>query len=506
MLKDIRRSVNTFSIKLLMILLVLSFVLFYGYETTSSCSPGSVAKVRGTLISQSEFTSRLRVQMENYRRVINRDLDESLFGFFRQSILEGLVNNTLLFHEAQQLGIEVGDAILRRTLEENFSNPETKQFDLQFYKNYVMRYLRSSPKQYEEQLRADLTASKLRSFLERSVKVSSSELEASVVHKNRQVNFEFIAVDPQSLETATEVSDDDLQQYYEEHQSDFLKPAERKIEYLHLRSKDYQKSENEERQETDKKVKADAEKLLARLKARPEDSLQEVIGKINATYKTTGYFAKSDTIPGIPDSNVVVNNAFALKVGELSNVVKGWLSGDYYILRVVEERPPQQRSFDEVKAEVQINYMEVEKVKQAERLVDRLLAKVRSGEAFTETAQKFGLKADETGFFRQSDGQSIPKIGYSKEAYTELFSLAATGDQLLKKPLKIAGSYYIFRAKAEKTADATELQEALEKERTDLLADKRRLATTEWTKWVRDSAEAAGDIVFYEVASQGQNQ
>ena len=81
MLKEMRRSAKSIVSKLILLVLIVSFISFFGYRNVTGCHPSAVAKVNGTLIPEKDYHQKLRQQLEFYRRFMqNQSKDESMLG------------------------------------------------------------------------------------------------------------------------------------------------------------------------------------------------------------------------------------------------------------------------------------------------------------------------------------------------------------------------------------------------------------------------------------------
>lgn len=231
-MKDIRQSVNSFTIKALLVLLVLSFVSFYGYSNVKGCNPSAVAKIRGRLITEERYLPQLRMQVESYRKILNRDLDEATWAAVQKGVLDRMINAELLQDEADKMMVSVGDDGVKRELQRNFGNPKTGEFDVEFYKRYVNYKLRSTPKIFEKQIRGDLAAQRMQNLILGSVKVSEEEAEQRYIDEKRQVNLAFLSVDPEKIELGKGSDEKEIKKFFERNKDKYRADPKRKIEYL----------------------------------------------------------------------------------------------------------------------------------------------------------------------------------------------------------------------------------------------------------------------------------
>lgn len=489
MLKNIRKSAHSYLTKLILLAIAVSLISFYGYRNVSGCHPSSVAKVNGHLISEREYFSRLQNQSEMYRRILGRDVDESMMGMLRQSVIDNLINRQLLIDAAREARFSVSDEAVSEEIAKNFSDPKSGKFDYDFYKNYVMRAMHMPPHKFEEQMRADLLASKFQEWLAASVKVSDAEAAERYKVENRQLNYAFISLNPGTLPLEKEPTEAELRAYYDKHQAEFQSDAMRKIEYVYLDPKEHGGD-----------AKEAATHLSDTLKNAGEKSWKEAVHGSKAQYGATNFVSRKGNIEGIKDSGIVLNRAFDLKPGEVSEPLKGWLSNGYYVVRVLAEQQPKPLDYAAAKERTHLNYMEEERVRQAEAKLDKAAAELKQGKDFEAVAKAHDLAVGETGFFKVATTRTVPKVGYSAELGKELMALSAdpaAKNRFSERPLKVGASYYLFYAKAEQAVAQAEIDGMLAGEKQRILGEKQQQFLTAWMKETRQRADKAGKVAIY---------
>ena len=500
-LKGFRSSAKSFGVKVLMMLLVLSFIMFFGYNNVTSCSSDVIARVNSQEILQKDYESRVRSAVENYRRLLGRDLDQSIFGLVQRNVFEQLVNRAVLLDEADDLHIDVGNTAVGEEIRRVFSDPKTKNFDADFYKNYVQRYLQSSPKKFEDQIRGDLKVTRLQTILENSVKVSNAEVRDLYRQENRQLNFEFIKIDPNTMKLDTQPSDEQLKAFFDSRQQDYMTKELRKIEYVYLNPEDFggEKGDNKINDEVEAALQTAADKLAATFKSNPDQPMKTLLGGVKATYGSSEFFSREDSLPGNKDSGTIVTKAFGLLKGEISEPTKGWITNRRYLIRVTDIHEPRPQTLDEARDSLVVNFAEAEKIKLAEKIVDELLPKVSDGTDLKVLANSFALEVEETGFFKQKDAKTIPNVGFADSAGEELFSLLPGDAQTasMQKPIKVAEIFYLFRVKEEKMVGDNDIEKNLQVEISRILDQKRQQFSRQWTESLRKQAEERGDIKIY---------
>ena len=163
----------------------------------------------------------------------------------------------------------------------------------------------------------------------------------------------------------SDFTDEDLQKYFDEHQSEFVVPAKVQIKRVLIKVSD-------ERDDT--AAKAEATRLLASLKGNTEGFKDVATASSEGPYKRRGGdvgFVPEDGKPGLDEA--IVTEAFKLGVGELSGVFK--TDEGYNFVMAANKRDKVERTFQQMKGSV------LRKVKneQLKNLYDSYVDGLRTG-------------------------------------------------------------------------------------------------------------------------------
>lgn len=265
------------------------------------------------------------------------------------------------------------------------------------------------------------------------------------------------------------------------------------------------KSIEEARDEIIQKLSQEQSVVLARQKADDiqytvisEENLQSAVDAnpdLNLQVMETGFFAKGDTIPNIGSSYTyrnIVEEAFKLKVGEISNLIEVKAYGDrvlgYFIIRLIGKKPAVIPKLDEVKDKV-IRDLREKKAKELAKIeADRIITLVKSTNNLEDVAKKNNLKISESEPFSLSSGGYIRSEGGaidSKKVMLEAFS---------KKIGEIAGPYegrngfYIIQVIERQPVDDNKLAQSkdeLNRLRDQLIKQKQQKIFDTWYQKVR---------------------
>lgn len=392
---------------LLALLIVPSFVLVgvSSYENRGDRGAG-VATVDGHKITQQDWESAQRKQMDQYRQMMGDKFDQKMFDTpeAKQAILDNLVAERSVNAEVARNNLAVGDAALQKTIMQiqGFRKPDGS-FDMDQYKA-ALAAQGMTPETFDARLRHDLAVQQLvgsiqsTSIVPHSVAARLSDMNdqqrevqelvlpaaefASKVNvtpemvkafydKNAQlfqvpaqVKAEYVVFTPEAVEKQVAVSDAEIADFYNKNQKRFAAEEKRTASHILVTTKRDAKPAEQAA------AKAKAESILAEVRKNPAD-----FAKIAKAQSQDPGSAELGGDLGTIEKNTLVKPVedaiFALKDGEVSNLVQSEFG--YHIIKITSVKPATQKSLDEVKPEIAA---ELKKQKMAKR--------------FSEMAQQFG--------------------------------------------------------------------------------------------------------------------
>ena len=239
-----------------LVAVMIGFALF-AFIMTDLLSSGSsifqrsqmeVAEINGESVSIQDFQARVS-EMEEYTRLNSGEssLDAEMVNRLREQAWNQLINEVIMGEKYDEIGLEVTPAELldmvtgsnvHPTIRRLFSNPQTGAFD----KEQVINFLRS--KQYdptanfywtfvEQQIINERLFTKYSSLLEKGMLVTNQWVNSEVNARNAKVDFNFVVGRLTSVaDEDVAVSDGEIENYYNNNQSEFEQAPSRDIEYL----------------------------------------------------------------------------------------------------------------------------------------------------------------------------------------------------------------------------------------------------------------------------------
>lgn len=235
MLESIRKYSSSVGVKILYGLLALSFALFF-------VAPGNDPRVNVVAEVQGERIT--RQQLDNQTAMLERRFQEMLRGAalprgfdLRSQALDSLVDDALLAHEAQRLGLEPTQDDVVAAIQEM---PELQQ-DGRFDRELLQRVLELNRDrgEFEQQVRQDLMNRRVRSLVIDGVQVSDSEVEARYTLEREKVDLKFVKVDAAALAEGIEPGDEELAKYLADNPDKYRTPERVRARYVAYRPADF---------------------------------------------------------------------------------------------------------------------------------------------------------------------------------------------------------------------------------------------------------------------------
>lgn len=232
MLRSMRSSVGSIFAKLILGLLVLSFV---GWGVADYTTGGRTANVAATVGDVEIPIQQLSVA---YRQEITRQqLDQTDVETLRQlgvadRALQGLVTRALYAAEIDALNVTAGDAAVRRSIESRpeFQN-QFQQFDRQLFERTVA-YSGLSEAGFVDSVRREVARDYLISAVASGATAPASLTNAVLKYSGERRNVSAISIPKVPAAEIDPPDDATLQTFFDENIEDYRKPEYRTISYI----------------------------------------------------------------------------------------------------------------------------------------------------------------------------------------------------------------------------------------------------------------------------------
>lgn len=372
-------------VQIIMGLAVLPF-LFWGLESyQSNEGEDFIAMAAGEKIQRQEFDQAMRNQQESMRATMGENFNDTMLDRpeVRTAVLEGLIQQRLLKHEASSAGLAVLDPQLVEMIQNISAFQEDGKFSKQRYEE-LLRGQGMTPRTFEARVRQELMRQQLiapygengfvsDTVAEKLLRLSEEQREISLVqilpaeflgrvkpddaaikayydsHQAEfqlpeQVQVEYVVLSLEKLAEQSPVSTEEAMKYFDEHRSEFGQTEERRASHILLSAP--ASASDAERQS----ARAKAEQLLIQARKAPQNFAE--LAKQNsqdpgsaANGGDLGYFGRNMMVKAFEDV------VFQMKPDDISNIVE--TDFGFHIIKLTAIKGAKAVDFNEVKGQVE---------------------------------------------------------------------------------------------------------------------------------------------------------
>ena len=386
---DFVRNHSKLMMILLFALIIPSFALvgLEGYNQFTEKGQ-VVATVDGQNITQAEWDAAHRAETDRLRASMP-GIDAKVFDApeTRQITLDRMIRDRVLASSVKATHVVISDTRLARELAQSplvasLRNPDGSM-DMERYKQ-LLGSQGMTPESFESRMRQDMAIRQVEAGLSQTgfASKASAALISQAFYQRREVQL--VKFEPKDFANKVNLTDADLEAYYQSRQSAYSLPEQAQVEYVVLDLEAVKKSialpeadlksyydQNVERLSgteerrashiliTSPKDASEAERAKARAKA--EDLLQQ-LKKAPASF--AGLARQYSQDPGSANLGGDLNffargtmtkpfedAAFALKKDELSDVVESDFG--FHLIKLTDLKVPKRKSFDELRASIE---------------------------------------------------------------------------------------------------------------------------------------------------------
>jgi peptidyl-prolyl cis-trans isomerase D len=445
MMDNLRAASNHVVLKILLGLIILSFVLtgVGGYLTGGGGD--YAAKVNGQEISRAQLDNAFNNERNRQQQLLGDRFsqlagNEGYMQQMRQQALAQLIDELLLDQYAKKLKLAIGDDQIKQAIFNQPAFQTNGKFDNAKYLALINN-MGFSADRYAEALRKQLTTQQLISAVANTDFTLSGETDALAALVSQERVVRQASLDVNALAAKQQVSDEEIKNYYAQRKSSFLAPEQFRVSYIKLDAASLQQEASEadiqswyEQHQAEYaqpqrnrysviqvKSEADAKAIIEQLKQGADFATlakEKSIDPISARKGgDMGWLEPATTPDELKDANLTSK-------GQLSDVIKS--SVGFLVIRLDDIQPEKVKPLSEVHAAI------ADKVKQ-EKALDayyKLQQKVsdaasNDNESLASAEQAAGVKAVETAWFSRDN---IPEALNFKPVEEAIFNGSLLGE------------------------------------------------------------------------------
>jgi peptidyl-prolyl cis-trans isomerase D len=238
MLQNIRDKAQGWIAYGIVILISVPFALWGIQQYLGHGSEPVAAKVNGTEITERALDSQFQQFRQQLRAQLGAAYRPEMFpeARMRTEVLNRMVNDELIRQVSHDMGLRVSDALVQATLLGMESFQKDGRFDEQTFERAV-RLQGLTPKGFMERIRQLMLSQQLSQAVDAGTFVTEREKKEYLRLMNQKREVTYFTVPTADYLVDGGVSDEQVNNYYETHQSEFITPERVKLNYIYLDAK-----------------------------------------------------------------------------------------------------------------------------------------------------------------------------------------------------------------------------------------------------------------------------
>ena len=379
------------------------------------------------LLFSGEQVPMTQVQVVAEQQLQRQRLPDFVLPMMVQRVGQQLIMQRVLLAEAAKLGVQATDDDVRAFLHQGQYGellfPGGNFIGVEKYKQFVSAQFNMSTDAFEKELRQQITINRLRALITAGVSVSDSEIRESYRKQNLKVKFDYAVISSDDVRKSINPSDADLQAFFTKNAARYATavPEQRKITYFAFNAgqlpggvpqvsqaeiqayyqqhqADYQQPEQARSRHILIKTSGGAAKTDAEAKAKAEALLKQIQG--GANFADLAKKNSEDPVSGaqggelgfarhgmmVPEFDAAI---FSQKIGETAMVKTQY---GYHIIQVEERQAAHAQALNEVIPAIQATLVREKESQTESNFAGQLAAEAaKNGLAKTAAAHHFDV-------------------------------------------------------------------------------------------------------------------
>ncbi|MDH5751027.1 MAG: SurA N-terminal domain-containing protein [Deltaproteobacteria bacterium] len=521
MLTTLRNHSQSWLIKVMLGMIVVTFIISFGIGTFSNPKEVMV-RVGKTEIMVNEFLRRYQREMDRIQQQYGKDADQIARQMnLRQQVFDNMVNRELFLQDAAEKGILIDDREVRDAVQSQTTFFVNEKFDFPTYRSILLQN-NLTPKSYEELIREDLTVSRQQKIIGSGIIISPLQVDQHYRTEKEKVEVDYFMFDPAKIKDVPAPGEEALKEYYDQNPKMFTQDEQFTLEYFILDSKHFEDttsiSERALRRHYERNLETEftsppqvkASHILKKLPkdltedqvAAKKKELEEILVKARAGEDFAGlakkhsedmskdkggdlgFFKREDMVPEFSTA------AFSMQKGQISDIVRSQFG--FHIIKVTDSREGSVKSFEEVKGPIE----QILKSSRVDNLMERELKQLPNriaSEGLEAVATGLGKKVLKLGPF---DGTKVDSaLGSLRPLYSQI-RRKNTGDGGAWQRNPIQGHVF-YQVREKKESFVKPLEQVRGEVLSRLQMDERRKAALEEARKAFPGITGANEFTGY---------
>ncbi|QIA65765.1 peptidylprolyl isomerase [Vibrio astriarenae] len=464
MMDRLREGVNSLAVKIILGMIILSFIFAGVGSYLVGGGVNTAATVGNAEISRGEFEqayqnerNRMQSQLGDYFSAMLGD--PAYVASFRQSVLDRMVNDVLLEQHAEKIGLRVSDDQVRQLILEMPQFQSNGQFDSEIYQA-ALRRAGFSPDSFAEYLRRDLVRNQLLSAVQGSEfsLEGEVELQTTLVGQTREIRKVTLSLEDFAQNVA--LTEEEITDYYQQNAERYTRPEQVVVSYLELDAQAMRDSiEVTEQDIADyyeqniDKYSSEEQRSISHILVQDEAAAEEILSELNAGADfaalaeeksedfgssedggSLGWIERGVMDPAFEDA------AFALaSVGDMTEVVQSDFG--FHIIKLDELKDSEAKPLTEVSDEIKLELVDQQAIDEFYNLQSDLeRISFEFPDSLDDAAQAVGVDVVTTDFISQADA---PQVLLTPAVMQAILSPEVKEDGLNSEVIEVAPEHVI---------------------------------------------------------------
>lgn len=484
MLRDMRSSISSWSVRILLCLIILSFILSYGFRGSSDgMAEGVAATVDGHEISERDVHLRFQNRVQAFSRFFQRDIPEALLQNLQRETLDQLIDEQLYARAARGVGYAPSDKEVRDNVKRQFAD-EAGNFDFDRYQKIVRSVFGKTTGTFEGEESRRLLAEHFQELVTRTGWVSEDDLRQKYEANGTKLTLSYVKLDAEKLRgrIVAKPSDADLQAYFQTRAAKYEAPARARYDvawiplagFLSPNERDLEKTLRDMPPEKAKGVRLRAAHILVKATKENEAERRKKIDQIQAQLARganfealaaehsedssrqqggdLGFFGEKDMVAPFEKA------ALALGEGKVSGPVRsefGW-----HLIKLYDKIPAGPATVERLRPELTYawekkTFENPKKVERATKLAETVLEayKAKAGTQDFAAVKDERVRALRTPLVARED--AIAGLPSGKDGALLVSSANALEVGRIGNPIRSLSNRYVYLVKKTETQPAT---------------------------------------------------
>ncbi len=438
MISKIRKYQDSWLTKAILALTALSFMSLFGITgyVNSANKNRAVIKVDNIEILQDEMNAKLQNNIRKAQNMFGNtiEIDEDTRKNILSSIVKEDLTNMIIAREAQKENVSISDELIQKIIA---SQPEFMDASGRFNPELLRRQL-SYFDMSEQEYISDLKQNILKSHLVTSpvAKITFPQFMNPYIAKieNQQKIFNYIVIDPAKLKVDRNISDEEIEQYYQDFAPQFEEPENRTIEFIEFKTNELAKNITP----SDEEIKTYYDSNLSEyIVPEKRQVLQMVVDNKETAEKAVSLLNKGEDFYQVAN-NIANQDKETTRLGEVTpdsllpelsedvfdaklNQVVGPLKSEFgwHILKVINITAKKETPLAKVKTDIINTIRQEHAYDEALKTMNNVEDKIGSGANLEAIAEEYRLKIFKVTNLKE-DGSYV---SLSNKKYADLITL-----------------------------------------------------------------------------------